>query len=231
MSKGASLKLNLSKNIAKPNIYAQQMYGKYADFIFDEVSGKKWKGLWKDKVFNNLNGRLHLEIGTGTGLHIAGQSVQNSNDSFIGIELKYKPLIQSIQRAVKLGSRNVRLVRYNACQLDHLFGKNEVDDIYIHFPDPWPKRRQKKHRLVTSSFIKKIAFIQKQNAMVEIKTDCKDYFMENLSLFKNSVFYKPGCCLLDLHKSSISSKQILTTFESLFIKKKLPVYFMQLRRV
>ena len=231
MSKGASLKLSLSKNISKPNIYVQQMYEQYADFVYDEVSARKWKGLWKEKVFKNLKGRFHVEIGTGTGFHIAEKAVRNSKDSFIGIELKYKPLIQSIQRVLKMGSNNVRLARYNACQLNHLFENNEVNNIYIHFPDPWPKRRQKKHQLITSDFIKKTAIIQKQNSVVEIKTDCEEYFKTALYLFEKSGFYKLTCCLLDLHKSSLSSEQILTTFESLFIKKNQPIYFMQCLRV
>ena len=231
MSKGASLQLKQTKNIPNPNIYIQKMYGEYAPFTYDEVSALQWKGLWKKKIFNNLKGRLNLEIGTGTGFHIARQAVLHPHDSFIGIELKYKPLIQSIRRTIQSGSKNVRLIRYNACQIEDLFQEQELDNIYIHFPDPWPKRRQKKHRLITPSFVKKITLIQNKKGILELKTDCKEYFMNVLSLFKKNTHYKQIHCSFDLHADSILSNSIITTFESFFIHKNQPIYFSQWQNI
>ena len=231
MSKGASLKLKQTKNIPNPNIYIQKMYDEYAPFTYDEMSAPQWKGLWKKEVFNNPKGRLHLEIGTGTGFHIARQAVLHPHDSFIGIELKYKPLIQSIRRAVRSCSKNVRLLRYNACQIENLFQAQELNNIYIHFPDPWPKRRQQKHRLITPSFIKKTALIQNKQGILELKTDCKEYFMTVLSLFKQSIHYQQSHCSFDLHADSLPKGHIITTFESLFIDKNQPIYFSQWKRI
>ncbi len=221
------MKLGCTKDIPKPNVYIQKLYGEYAKFTYDEISAEKWKGLWRKEVFNNHLGQLHLEIGTGTGFHIAQQAHLHPEDSFIGIELKYKPLIQSIRRARKQNSENVRLIRYNACQIENLFKKNELNNIYIHFPDPWPKRRQKKHQLITPSFIDKISFLQNKKGIVELKTDCQEYFIKSHSIFKNHLAYKEIKYSLDLHSSDLARGQIITTFESIFIKKNQPIYFMQ----
>ncbi len=64
---------------------------------------------------------VDLEIGTGNGLYFAHRAINFPNRCLIGLELRYKPLIQSIRRVIKAGHGNARVARYNAYLLPELF--------------------------------------------------------------------------------------------------------------
>lgn len=230
MSKGAFLRITKSRSIPNPSIYIQKMYQEYSDFVFDEEESPKQKGRWRQDVFtSSKNSTLHLEIGTGTGLHIAQQALSNSKDSFIGIELKYKPLIQTIRRCLQNKSENVRMLRYNATLIQDLFQSEEVNNIYIHFPDPWPKQRHSKHRLIQPEFIKNLYQIQKQESILEIKTDSREYFDFSCSIIENSKLYNKVQKSHHWHRE-VKKNVILTGFERLFMKKDVPICFAQYKR-
>ena len=226
MSKSAQTCLRPTKNISRPNIYIQKLYGEYADFAFDETESPRFKGFWREKVFNTSPlSQLHLEI--GTGLHFSWQAQKNPKDCFIGIELKYKPLIQTIRRTLKMKAFNARAARYNGAMIQDLFTAGEVNNIYIHFPDPWPKQKHKKHRLLTKDFIKKTARIQKRESFIEIKTDCEEYFRSICFILDQ----EPAYNLLDRQINTHTLKHLdgsvppATQFESIFIRKNQPIYF------
>ena len=226
MSKSAQTLLKPTKNISRPNIYIQKLYGEFSDFAFDEATAPRFKGCWREKVFNSSPlSPLHLEIGTGTGHHFSWQAQQNPKDFFIGVELKYKPLIQTIRRTLKMKAFNARAVRYNGAMIQDLFADGEINNIYIHFPDPWPKKKHKKHRLLSKDFIKKTAKIQKTESSIEIKTDCEEYFRSISLIFDQ----EPAYLLADRQINPRQLKRAeysppATQFESIFIRKNQPIY-------
>lgn len=225
MSKEAHLHITKSRNIPRPHIYVQKMYGEYSRFIFDEEAVLKNKGIWKKKVFKTTDSeKLHLEIGTGIGLHLAEKAKLHPNEYFVGIELKYKPLIQTIRRCLKVGSKNVRMVRYNATLIKNIFDEEEINDTYIYFPDPWPKRRQSKHRLIQPSFIKDLHSIQSVGSYLKIKTDSQEYFKYIQDVIHVSRLYQKIEQTQNLHLQE-QKMSILTGFEKIFVKKNVPICF------
>ena len=199
------------------------MYGEYKDWAFDEEKSPGFKGVWRAEVFKTSeNHPLDLEIGTGNGFHFAHFAKTNPDRSLIGIELKYKPLIQSIRRVRRDGGTNARICRYNAVMISDLFNLGELNDVYIHFPDPWEK--SVKHRLIQDEFLVELFKVQKPGGKVYFKTDSKDYYEWALEKFKTCPYMLEDYTD-NLHHSKWAPMNFVTHFEGLFLRQKLPIHF------
>ena len=233
MSKGAQTRLSLTKNILNPTEYVKALADECADWAFNEEEASSFKGVWREKVFNTSRDTLlNLEIGPGNGLHFSRICRESPTQKFLAIELKYKPLIQTVRRLKRQELNNGRGLRYNAALLDHLFQPLELNHIYIHFPDPWPKKRQSKHRLLTEHFAKKTYKLQRPGSFLEIKTDDQAYLLKAKQIFKEA-----GYTLRKYSQNLYSSPpqdqeffQNLSQFELLFVKKNIPVGYLILKK-
>lgn len=228
MSRSAQTQISLSKNIKTPNRYVQALYNEYKDWAIDEVSAPQLKGKWRELFSKNHKTALHLEIGPGNGKHFARLCFDNAKDCHLSIELKYKALIQSIRRVRKNNCLNGRVIRYNASLVGDLFNKQELNNVYIHFPDPWlKKRKSKKHQLIQEAFCQKIYNLQRPQSYLEFKTDSEDYFHQSVDAFKKAG-YKIHKYSLDFHKEQKQEKNFrenLSQFELLFFQKKIPIKY------
>ena len=228
VSRSAQKQISLSQNITHPNQYVRSLYNEYRDWAFDEVSALEFKGKWREVFSKNYKGPLHLEIGPGNGRHFSKLCLNNPADCFLSIELKYKPLIQTIRRVRKNNSSNGKVIRYNASLIEALFEKQELNNVYIHFPDPWlKKRRSKKHQLIQEKFCKKIYNLQQASSILEFKTDSEDYFHQSIECFEDAG-YRLSECSLNLYENTQQEKgfmENLSQFELLFFQKKIPIKY------
>ena len=238
-SRSASRYIPLTKNLKKTNPYIQQLYKDYKDWTFDQQAALKLKGCWREQAFGKKKVALNLEIGPGNGKHFAKLCLNSPKDCFLAIELRYKALIQSIRRVRHNKSENGKLIRFNARQIHQLFEKQELNNVYIHFPDPWlKKRRQKKHQLINQEFCNQLYSLQKKGSLLELKTDCKEYFLLMLEQFKHSGYVLKQHTFdvyedktLALKKPALknptlkppTSKNQLSQFELLFLQKNIPI--------
>lgn len=219
------LPLSRTSTIPKPSRYVTFLENEYKKWAFSEERCLGYKGKWRSLVFRIPDiEKMDLEIGTGNGYYFCHHLKTHPNRFLIGLEMKYKPLIQTVRRALKQGSQNMRMIRYHATYLDHLFGKQEIDDVIIHFPDPWPKRRQNKKRLIQDEFLEKLSFIQKPCSKVFFKTDSKEYFNESLRKFSRHS-YSLEEFSEDFYQSEYVEGNHPTFFESIFVQKRLPIYY------
>lgn len=217
--------LNPTRQLPYPNKYVTALLGEYSTWAYCEETSPKFKGEWRQKSFNvDVATPLDIEIGTGNGYHFANYAQSNPGRLLVGFEIKYKPLIQSIRRTLKQGAENARICRYDAGRIDHIFAESEVNNIIIHHPDPWPKKREWKRRLIQDDFLKKIYKLQKINGVLEFKTDDKDYFDWSLKRFKTSDYEIVGVTY-DLHNSEFSKNNFVTTFEKIFLDRGQSIYF------
>ena len=101
-------------------------------------------GKWNEEFGNN--NPIHLELGCGMGGHISKRAINDPNINYIGIDLKDEVVVYALKKV--LASReceetekdmNVRLMVLNIMLIDNVFGKDEIDRIYINFCNPWPK--------------------------------------------------------------------------------------------
>lgn len=205
------------------NPYVEMMYKDFAPWAFDEKA-TQYRGLWRSDIFSvEPHAPLDLEIGTGNGFHFANYTKSHSDRCVVGLELKYKPLVQSIRRSLNAGAENSRMVRFAAEGIDELFGDEELDNVFIHFPDPWPKKRHHKNRLIQPKFLEKLYATMKKGGVVEFKTDHYGYFLWAVYHFRSSPF-TIQFFTEDLHNSLRKDKNFITHFESLFLKKGQPIF-------
>jgi tRNA (guanine-N7-)-methyltransferase len=127
------------------------------------------------KIFGNSN-PVHIEIGSGKGEFISQKCRENRDINIVGIELN-PHRITSIMKKLDLEEDfNVRLLNhYVDKDITKVIAKNSIPVIYIQHPDPWPKRRHFKYRLINQSFIDALNLMLTPDGRVEIATDHPGY--------------------------------------------------------
>ncbi len=219
----------LTRNLRRPTEYVTMLNGEYSDWAFNEERAPRLKSKWREEFAVSSEHPLDLEIGTGNGYFFAHLANTNPERALVGIELKFKPLIQSIRRAVRGGAKNARIIRYDAVRLDDLFATGELNNVYIHHPDPWLKKRQWKHRLIQTEFLVELYRLMRPGSFVDFKTDSRDYFEWAVPLFKASPFMLARETW-DLHKSEWQSENFVTHFETIFLNKGQPIHYARLTK-
>jgi len=128
---------------------------------------------------------LKVEIGFGDGQNLIQMAMAQPHNIHIGIDV-YRPGIGRLLIELnRLDVDNVKIILGDAIEsLPLFFEKNSVSDVMIYFPDPWPKKRHHKRRLITRDFLKKIAFYLSKNGNLYISTDCEHYAEDILTLIE-----------------------------------------------
>lgn len=172
---------------------------------------EEYKGKWLEK-FDNENKILKLEIGMGKGDFIIGMAEKYPEVNFIGIEKYESVLVRAVQKLDKLNLKNVLVTSFDAINLNEIMGK-ELDEIYLNFSDPWPKKRHHKRRLTYVDYLKVYDDLFKKDALIELKTD-NDIFFESSLIDINNYGYKFDELILDLWSSD--KENVKTEYEIKF---------------
>lgn len=221
--------ISLTRLLPNPNQYIVALDNEYAHRAFNEERAPLLKGQWRSVFEMNDSTPLDLEIGTGNGFHFAYHANRFPERCFLGIELKYKPLIQSIRRAMLGGAKNAAMIRYHAFNLFELFEENELNNIYIHFPDPWVTPRKPRNRVVNRDILGLLHRLQRPGSFIEFKTDSREYFLWALEEIKNGP-YQIEFQTLDLHSSEIKEQNFSTAFEKIFVRQNVQINYAKLIR-
>ena len=137
------------------------------------------KGKWNTNFFKNEN-PIILELGCGKGEYSVGLAEKYPNKNFIGIDVKGARFWRGAKTAVETGLNNVAFVRTQIELLDYIFAENEVDEIWITFPDPQIKYKRTKHRMTNSEFLQLYKKVLKNDGIMNLKTDSE--FMHGYTL-------------------------------------------------
>jgi tRNA (guanine-N7-)-methyltransferase len=124
---------------------------------------------------------LVLEIGFGMGKSLCQMAKSSPEVNFIGIEI-YKPGIGALLTCLKTQDiHNVRILCDDAAVvIPSCFAENSLDAVHIFFPDPWPKRRHHKRRLIQTPFIELLISKLKPGGRIHLATDWEDYAFQML---------------------------------------------------
>ncbi len=139
----------------------------------------KLKGNWQKNFFKN-NNPLVLELGCGKGEYSVNLAKAYPEKNFLGIDIKGARFWRGAKTALEENLENVGFLRTQIELIDHIFDKNEVDEIWITFPDPQIKYKRTKHRLTNAEFLQKYKKILKPDGFVHLKTDSE--FMHGYTL-------------------------------------------------
>ena len=147
----------------------------------EEVVGGTFplKGKWNSDFFKN-NNPVVLELGCGKGEYSVGLAKLNPNKNFIGIDIKGARFWRGAKTAIEDGMNNVAFLRTQIELIEHCFAKDEVDEIWITFPDPQIKYKRTKHRMTNAEFLENYKKVLKPNGLMHLKTDSE--FMHGYTL-------------------------------------------------
>jgi tRNA (guanine-N7-)-methyltransferase len=137
-----------------------------------------FKGKWHS-FFKNTH-PIVIELGCGKGEYTIDLAKKNPNKNFIGIDIKGARFWRGAKTALEDNLGNVAFVRTQIELVDFIFDKEEVDEIWITFPDPQIKYKRTKHRMTNHAFLKKYDHILKKDGVINLKTDSE--FMHGYTL-------------------------------------------------
>ena len=142
------------------------------------------KGNWS-AVFNNQN-PVVLELGCGAGEYTVALAKHYPKRNFIGIDIKGARIWKGAKSAIEEDLDNVRFLRTKVDFVTKFFGENEVDEIWLTFSDPQPKKPKK--RLTSNLFIDRYLKFLKPNGVVHLKTDSDLLYNFTLEEIKSNGF-------------------------------------------
>jgi len=137
------------------------------------------KGKWRETFFKNDN-PLVLELGCGKGEYSVALAQKYPNKNFIGVDIKGARFWRGAKTGIDENIPNVAFLRTQIELIDHAFAENEVNEIWITFPDPQIKYKRTKHRMTNAEFLERYKQILKPDGVVNLKTDSE--FMHGYTL-------------------------------------------------
>lgn len=173
---------------------------------------------------------LFIEIGMGKGRFIHTMAKEHPDVNFVGIEKYSSVLLRAIQKMEEEELPNLKFIRMDAENITDVFGKGEVNRIYLNFSDPWPKDRHAKRRLPSGEYLDRYDYILDKDGWVEFKTDNRDLFDFALEEMKERD-WKADVVTFDLHADEELMKgNVMTEYEERFSSQGNPICKYIIRR-
>jgi len=139
------------------------------------------------EIFGNDH-PVEIEVGIGKGRFLIDAAQRLSMVNFMGVEWAGKYLRIAHERSLKRELNNIRLVRADAREFIEFFVPTEsLQAIHVYFPDPWPKKRHHKRRLVNKGFVREVERTLRPGGMLWLATDFAEYFEAMLEALEGSV--------------------------------------------
>jgi len=197
----------------------------------DLVEGDyKLKGNWRQDFFKNDN-PLVLELGCGKGEYSVELAKKYLNKNFIGIDIKGARFWRGAKTAIEEHIENVAFIRTQIELVEYVFAENEVDEIWITFPDPQIKYKRTKHRMTNTEFLKRYKSILKPEGVVNLKTDSEFMHGYTLGLLHGAgheVLYANN----DVYKQEGSPEEVTsiqTFYESQYLEQNKPITYIRFK--
>jgi tRNA (guanine-N7-)-methyltransferase len=189
------------------------------------------QGKWKSDLFENEN-RLVLELGCGRGEYTNGLGKLFPEMNFVGIDVKGDRLAQGGRAARELELSNTAFLRIHMQEIEAHFAENEVDEIWITFPDPRLRDRDEKRRLTFHTFLNRYKRILKTGGTLHLKTDSLPFFEfseESLAANGWETIVKTN----DLYNSEWNEDHygIKTRFEQMFHEKGFSINYLRAKNL
>ena len=165
---------------------------------------------------------VQVEIGCGSGSYLLELSRCFPEHRFVGFELRYKRLVLAAKKIKKARCANILLLKDQGEYLVDYFGIDSIEKIHVNFPDPWSKRKQRKHRLLNADFLEKMTRLLRPGGEFLFKTDHQEYFQSVRTMLSDLAQYQLLEQTTDLQRSAYQTANIETEFEKLLKYKSNP---------
>lgn len=154
-----------------------------------------------------------VEVGAGTGLFSVELALRYPSKQFVAVDVKGDRLQKGAYEAEARGLKNLRFVRARADQLHELFKAGSIEQLWITFPDPFPKKRSAGRRMTHPTFLRIYRDILGKDGALYLKHDSRDFFLWSLEQLVTEKWRLTELSF-DLHESELSDDyKTLTTYE------------------
>ena len=204
-----------------------ETFGNLFQYSFDRLKeeGFPLKGKWRQEFFKNDN-PIVLELGCGKGEYTVGLARENKDVKYIGVDIKGARMWVGLCSARNEGLTNVAFIRTRIEMIDHFFDKDEVDEIWVTFPDPQPSKPRK--RLTSPNFLERYRKFLKEDGVVNLKTDSDlmyEFTVETAQEAKYPIYYNYDN--LYNNDDDLEVKKIRTYYEQMWLDKGLTIKYIR----
>lgn len=173
------------------------------------------RGKWKQEFFRN-DQPIVLELGCGKGEYTVGMARRFPEKNFIGIDIKGARMYVGAVQALKEKLDNAAFLRTRIDFINAVFAENEIDEIWITFPDP--QKEKEKKRLTSPLFLKRYAHLLKPGGIIHLKTDSVLMHEYTLSLIKEEAHIQIEATN-DIYNSINDAGHVLRTIQTTYEKR------------
>jgi len=168
---------------------------------------------------------LEVELGSGDGTFLLEYARLHPDRNLLGVERLLGRLRKISRKGIRAGLTNLRLVRIEASYfLEYLLRDESVQALHVYFPDPWPKRKHRKNRLINSRFTEVARRVLAPEGLVYLRTDDADYFAQMTAVFAADRSFAR-------EETPAAMLEIITDFERDFLAKGIRARHAAYRRI
>jgi tRNA (guanine-N7-)-methyltransferase len=188
--------------------------------------GFRLKGRWRAEYFGNDN-PIILELGCGKGEYTVGLAQRHTDKNYIGVDIKGSRMWVGCKKVQELGIGNVAFIRTRIELIEHFFGQDEVDEIWLTFSDPQPRKSKEKKRLSSPQFLQRYSSFLKKENLIHLKTDNRTLFDYTLEVIA-SCGHKKGFVSYDIYNDEVPSevKEIQTFYEEMWREEGRTIHYL-----
>ena len=168
-----------------------------------------------------------VEIGAGNGMFVVELATRHPEQVFVAVDIKGDRLQKGAREAEARGLENAFFVRARADQIDQLVEQNSLEQIWVTFPDPFPRKHSAGRRLTHPNFLKKYSSLLKSDGSLLIKHDDHNFFCWSLEQLVSEKWQIKELSF-DLHESALNDEyKIMTTYEQRWIDEGKSINFVR----
>ncbi len=188
------------------------------------------KGKWNEIYFKN-NNPISIELACGRGEYTIGLANRFPDRNYIGVDIKGDRLWKGSTLAVEQNLNNVAFLRTQILLIENFFESGEVDEIWLTFPDPRPRKIDVRRRLTNSRFLIMYKSLLKPGGYFRFKTDNTDLFEYTLEEIQNRSDITDLKFTNDLYSSDLRDEcfDIKTKYEEMFAAKGEKIKYLRCR--
>ncbi|MEP7195191.1 MAG: tRNA (guanosine(46)-N7)-methyltransferase TrmB [Saprospiraceae bacterium] len=214
-------------NLDFPNVFENYDYEKPQLFV-GHKQPINYKSNWK-KIFFKNEFPLVLELACGRGEYSLGLAQINPELNIIGIDIKGARIWKGASNSLLNDLQRVAFVRSKIEVIDHFFGPEEIDEIWITFPDPFPRPTKSNKRLISNFYLDIYSKILRNGALINFKTDDPELFDFGLKTIQGREDFKLLYQNKDIYSKPLfmEALEIKTYYEKMHLQKGRTIKFLQ----